>query len=195
MGSVDKKISTRDYKNRMVYECFDNNFTGDCDRPALNLTIITIDDRPRLNKRSRYTPDLLPDTISVASKILLLLWLPLLIHPKYLSYLLMILTIFTPLIRTRLTVAGWKEDTDLGKVMKKYSTKRRGFITPRALIKTRDSITVVFFPGIIQRWGLASCNINIVWPNIQLIDVFAFLISFTLPVEIVFVIIIFLFHW
>ena len=66
--SGDKNISTKDYNNRTVYECFNNPFPADCAIPALNLPPITIDDRPRLHKISRYTPDLLPSAISVASE-------------------------------------------------------------------------------------------------------------------------------
>ena len=36
--------------------------------PAFNIPTINIDDRPHSHKRARYTPDLLPDTISVASE-------------------------------------------------------------------------------------------------------------------------------
>ena len=39
-----------------------------CNILYLNLPPITIDDRPRLDKRSHYTPNLLPNSISVASK-------------------------------------------------------------------------------------------------------------------------------
>ena len=66
-GNMDKKISTLDYNNRTVYDCSNNTFTDGFGIPDLNLPPITIDDRPRLHKRSRYTPDLLPDPISVAS--------------------------------------------------------------------------------------------------------------------------------
>ena len=34
----------------------------------MNLPRITIDDIPRLQKRAQYTPDMLPDAISVASE-------------------------------------------------------------------------------------------------------------------------------
>ena len=44
-----------------------------------------------------------------------------------------------------------KEDTDLGKITKKDATKIRGSISPHALIKTRNFITVMGFPGIIQK--------------------------------------------
>ena len=66
--SVDKKISAREYNNSAVYECCNNPFTSDFGSPALNLPPITIDDRPHPHKISRYTPDLLPSTISVASE-------------------------------------------------------------------------------------------------------------------------------
>ena len=62
---VDKHISTKDYKNRTVYECFNNLFTAGFGIPYLNLPPITIDGRPRPHKRARCTPDMLPATISV----------------------------------------------------------------------------------------------------------------------------------
>ena len=65
-GNADKKISILDYNNRTVYDCFNNPFTYNFFSPDLNLPPITFDDRPQ--KKSRYTPDLLPDTISVASE-------------------------------------------------------------------------------------------------------------------------------
>ena len=45
-GNEDKKISTLEYNNRTVYECFNNPFTSDCGSPAMHLPPITIDDRP-----------------------------------------------------------------------------------------------------------------------------------------------------
>ena len=56
----------------------------------------------------------------------------------------------------------------------------------RALIKIRNFITVMGFPGIIQTQGIASCNINFVCPIVQFIDVFTSLLSFTLTVELIF---------
>ena len=67
-GNKDKKISTLEYNNRTVYDCFNNPFTADCGSPAMNLPPITIDDRPPPPKRSRYAPNLLPATIYVASE-------------------------------------------------------------------------------------------------------------------------------
>ena len=66
--SVENKISVREYNNGAVYECFNNPFTDYFCIPALNLPPVTIDDRPCPHKRARYTPDLLPDTISVSSE-------------------------------------------------------------------------------------------------------------------------------
>ena len=48
-------------------------------------------------------------------------------------------------------------------MMKKDATKRRGSIAAHALIKTRNFINVMGFPGLIQKQGLSLCNINIVW--------------------------------
>ena len=57
-----------EYNNSTVYDLFNNPFLGDFGSPALNMPPITFDDRHRSHKRSRYTPDLIPDNISVASE-------------------------------------------------------------------------------------------------------------------------------
>ena len=61
-----------------------------------------------------------------------------------------------------LTMSGLEEDTVVGNMMEKDATKIQGSIAPHVLIKTRNLITVMGFPGLIQRRGLASWNINIV---------------------------------
>ena len=48
---------------------------------------------------------------------------------------------------------------------KKDATKRQGSIAPHALIITRNFIIVMGFPGLVQRQGLASWNINILCHN------------------------------
>ena len=65
-GNMDKKISTLDYNNRTVYDCFNNPFTYELGIPYLNVPPITFNDRPRPHKRARYTPDLLPAATYVA---------------------------------------------------------------------------------------------------------------------------------
>ena len=65
---MDRKISTLQYNNWTVYECFNNRFTDDFGSLYMHLTSITIDDRPPPHKRARYTPDLLPAAISIASE-------------------------------------------------------------------------------------------------------------------------------
>ena len=65
-GNKDKKISTLEYNNRKVYDCFNNPFTADCASPAMHIPPITIDDSLPPPKRARYAPNLLPATISVA---------------------------------------------------------------------------------------------------------------------------------
>ena len=67
-GSVENHILIREYYNRTVYDCFNNTFTDGCGIPDLNIYPIDIDDRPHPHKRSRYTPDILLDAISVASE-------------------------------------------------------------------------------------------------------------------------------
>ena len=65
---VWKQNSTKDYNNRTDYECFKNTFPDGCGTPDLNLPPITIDDRHRPHKWARYTTDLLPAAIYVASE-------------------------------------------------------------------------------------------------------------------------------
>ena len=45
-GNVEKKISTLEYNNRTIYDCFNNLFTVDFGSPAMHLPPITIDDIP-----------------------------------------------------------------------------------------------------------------------------------------------------
>ena len=45
-GNVDKKISTLEYNNRTVYDCFNHFFTSDFGSPDMHLPPITIVDRP-----------------------------------------------------------------------------------------------------------------------------------------------------
>ena len=52
----------------MVYGYFNNWFTDDFGSPALNLTPITICDRPLLHKIAWYIPDLLPVAIYIDSE-------------------------------------------------------------------------------------------------------------------------------
>ena len=68
VGNLDRKMLTLEYNNRMVYDYFNDYFTADCGIPALNISPIIFYDRPRLHKRARYTPYLLPAAISVASE-------------------------------------------------------------------------------------------------------------------------------
>ena len=67
-ASDGKNLSTKEYNEKTVYDCFNNTFTSNFVITALNLPPITIDDRPHPHKRSRYTPDMLPVAISVASE-------------------------------------------------------------------------------------------------------------------------------
>ena len=67
-GNVDRKISTLEYNNRTIYDCFNNPFTCEFCIPDLNIPPIAFDDRPRPHKITGYTPDLLPAAISVASE-------------------------------------------------------------------------------------------------------------------------------
>ena len=46
----NKKILTKEYNNRTVYDCFNNPFIADFVRTYLNLTPITTDDKPHIEK-------------------------------------------------------------------------------------------------------------------------------------------------
>ena len=65
----DNTISTNEYNDRTVYDCFNNSFLCDGGIPDLILPLITIDDSPRPNKRYPYNYDLLTATIYVTSGI------------------------------------------------------------------------------------------------------------------------------
>ena len=97
---MDKKIPKREYNNRTVYDCSNNNFTEECFSPYLNLTPITIDDRPQLGKRYRYTTDMLLSIIYIASG-------------KYVS------TLTTPYDSSQLIILT-SDDTNHFHAMKKY---------------------------------------------------------------------------
>ena len=64
-GNVDKKISTLEYNNRTVYHCFNNPFTAYFGIPDFHPPPIKFDNKPRLNKRAWYPPDLTPAAIYV----------------------------------------------------------------------------------------------------------------------------------
>ena len=124
-----------------------------------------------------YLPSLLPLTF------MLVRWPPLKIRLDSLYWLLMILVLSMPQIKTRLTIAGWKEDIALGNMMKNMLQKSSA--APRDPIKTRKVITAMGLPGLLQIQELASCKINIIC-NRDSVYWCVFLPSFvTLPVELV----------
>ena len=51
-GSVDKKISTKEYNTRTIYDCFKNTFPADCGSQILNPPTITIEDINHMDKRA-----------------------------------------------------------------------------------------------------------------------------------------------
>ena len=65
--SKNKAISTREYNDKPVNDCFDDPFPAGCGGKYLNLPLIPIDNSPRPNKRTRYISDPLPDAISITS--------------------------------------------------------------------------------------------------------------------------------
>ena len=161
------------------------SLSDDCGSLALNLPPITIKDKPCPDKRSGYTPDLIPAAISVSSEKIIIN----LINPSD-SPQLLLLTSDYPYPRHIMN----KDKPYRGKMKRGYCSRKRchkkwGFIAPHTLINKRNFITVMGFSGIIQRWGIPSWNINILWTFVQLIYVFSSIISFTLPVELVCVLI------
>ena len=73
--------------------------------------------------------------------------------------------------------------------------KRKGFIAPHALIKTRDFIIVMGFPGLVQIQGLDYWNINALCHNF-LVDCCVCLPSILyFALWACFVLVLFLFYW
>ena len=128
-------------------------------------------------------------------KILLVLWPPLLIIHNSFSYLLIILTLTMPWRKMYLTVSVWKEDTDLVKNYDKRYCKKWAYTDPHALIKTRKVITVMGFQVYFRDKDLIHITSTFYGPKMQIVGVFVSIISFTLSVELVFVLVLFLFHW
>ena len=62
-----KKISMREYNDRTVYNCLNNQFSVDYGNPALNIPPIPIDDITQPNKISQYNFDPLPAAIYFTS--------------------------------------------------------------------------------------------------------------------------------
>ena len=191
--NVDKKMSTLEYNNRTVYDWFNNTFTVDCGNLALYLPPITIGGRPSPQKRSQYAPDLLPDAISVASEYYVITLTTPSDFPDLLptddTNTFHVVKKYMPL-RFRLNVGYCCR-----KYGRKYATKRQGSIAPHALIKTRYFILFIGFPGLFQRQGLASWNINILCHNV-LFDCCVCLPSILyFTCWTCFVLVFFLFHW
>ena len=182
-GNVNKKVSTLEYRNRTVYDWFNDTFKADFSILDLHLPPITIDDIPCLHKRARYIPDLLSAAIYVA-------------YGNYVS------TLTIPsdspdllphndlntihVIKKDLLLQGWlHRGYCCRKYGKKYATKIQGSIAPHDLTITRNFIIVMGFKGLVHWKGLASWNMNILSHNFQLIFVFVSLPPFYLPVELV----------
>ena len=152
--NVDKKISTLDYNNRKFYDCFNNPFTYEFGIPDLHLPTITIDDIAHPHKISQCTPDLLPDSISVASGNSVRTLTTPSDSPHLLPY-------DDPntlhVMKKGVTFQGRVHIGYYGrKHGQKYATKRQSSIAPHPLIRTRNFINVMGFPGLVQRQGLVS---------------------------------------
>ena len=144
-GGEGKKFSTREYNDRMVYECFNNTIPYHGGSPALNLPTIIIDDSPRPYKRARYAPDMLTAAISVASG----KSVSTLTSPSYFQQVLVLTSDDTnphnfmktdnP-VRVRVKIGYYSRWRD-----GKRFYKKSGFISPRVLTKTGNLITVMGF--------------------------------------------------
>ena len=160
--SEDKNISTKEYNNRTVYDCFNSSFTADFGSPFLNLLPINIDDIPLLYKRARCTPDLIPVFYSVASENSV----STLTTPSDSEQLFHLPSDDTnyphAIIKDEPYSVSMRRVYCCGKNDEKDATKRQGSIDPRSMIKTRNVITVMVFPGSIQIRGLDLWNIKIV---------------------------------
>ena len=78
-------------------------------------------------------------------KILLVFWPPIII--RHISFLLMVIILSMLWRKICLWKVGFTEDTVVGNMVEKYATKRQGSITPYALMKTRNFIIFMWFPG------------------------------------------------
>ena len=142
----------------------------------------------------RYIPDLLPYSISVASK-------------NFVS------TLTTFYGSTQIIFLA-SDDLNPHQVMKKddpyhvrakivycsrkcdekYATPKTWFYCSRALINAGNFINVMNSQEIIQMLGISSLIINIVWMIVLLVDVIASFLYFTSHAELMFVLVYFLFH-
>ena len=149
------KNLTREYNNRTVYDWLNNTFQTDCGRPYLNQNLIPIDDRTHPHKIYHYTPDIFPDTISVASEN----YVSSFTNPSYMPQILLLTYDDTNYYHYMKKYEPYR-----GKVKRGYYSRKRAEInsTPCALIKTGDFITVLGVPLIIHIRGLSSWNIIII---------------------------------
>ena len=146
---VDKRTPTIDYNNRTVYECFNNPFTADFVSPVFNIPPITIDNRTNLQKIYHYTPNMIPDVISVAYENSVGTLINFSDSPRI--FLLPSDNTYPPHAmkkddnyRVKMTIGYCFRE-----ITKNNAIEIRGYIAPRALIKTRIFITVMGFPGLI----------------------------------------------
>ena len=162
-GNVDKKISTLEYKNRRVYDCFSGSFTDEFGSPDLYIPPITIYDIPHPYRRARYNPDLLPAAISIASGN----YDSTLNTPSDLTDLLP--SDDTNTLHVRNKYVHFQGRTNIGYCCRKHGQKicykRQGYIAPHDLIITRKFILVIGFPGLFQIQGLDYWNINSLCKN------------------------------
>ena len=155
---------------------------------------MSIDDRPLPNKISLYTSDPLPDTIYITSeKYCSTLTSPCNSPPIHFP------TSETPTTDHIMIKCGYDyEKSKRGYCARRHDGircyKKLGSITPRGLF-IRGFITAIDLSERIRIWGLSLLNTNIVWSFVKFIGVFDSLLSITLHVEIMFLLVLFLFSW
>ena len=145
--NVENEISTLEYNNRTVYDCFNNTFTYEFGSSALHLPLIIIYDWPNPHKISQYTPDLLPAAIYVSSINSVSNLPPHLI--RHISFLLMILILSMLWITMCIYLVDYTKVTEIGIIVKKDAMKIQGSIAPHPLIITRSFIIVMGFQGLV----------------------------------------------
>ena len=187
----NKDINMTEYNDRKVFDYFNNISPDNCDTQDLNIPHMAFDYSPRPPKIPCNTFDMLPATISAASKNSLstltspcdspTLHLPSSGGP---------ITYHNSMTNTK----GWKTQ------QRGYCARRHGEIIcnknlgsfAQHVLFTGGFITVIDPTKIIQRCGLTFLNINILWLFLKPIDVFASLVSIPSTVELDFKLFLFL---
>ena len=185
----------REYNNRTFYDGFIKPFTVYCGGTYLTPTpTMSIGDSFILNERARYNSDPLPDSISIFyGNSVITFTNP---YDDQKSIVINYYAPYTDNIITR-DKPGCATD-NRGYYSRRYDRKRcyknPGYIATRVLF-TIGLMNAMVLSYLSQIQKLSSLKINIVCPFVSFIDVFASLISILPPVEIVFVITLYLFFF